>query len=174
MKLITVDGAHGLVFIGDEAEPLIMGVNDKGVEKWGDAPKKVCVDVFPVDPYAELKAAHAAGKTIQYLKRDGEWDDVHCNNPLWNKEDKYRIKPEPPSKQPLSMEFFDGAQSIWISKMPSYSQFTVVAMDNKIVSIFCEEGHFDKRNFDISWGDLMSDCWSYSIDGRKTWHPCFR
>jgi hypothetical protein len=46
------------------------------------------------DPYAELKAAHAAGKVIQAMCLKGEWKDMHYS-PLWNLSlSKYRIKPD--------------------------------------------------------------------------------
>jgi hypothetical protein len=46
------------------------------------------------DPYAELKAAHAAGKVIQAMNFEGEWRDMHYP-PLWNLSlSKYRIKPD--------------------------------------------------------------------------------
>jgi hypothetical protein len=48
----------------------------------------------PVDPYAELKAAHAAGKVIQGLIR-GHWID--SPHPTWKYPvDTYREKPEEP------------------------------------------------------------------------------
>jgi hypothetical protein len=54
------------------------------------------------DPYAELKAAHAAGKVIQTKDEEGWFDDA---NPKWLKHGNYRIKPDfqlpppPPGKQ---------------------------------------------------------------------------
>lgn len=50
------------------------------------------------DPYAELKAAHKAGKTIQVnaapIQKQPEW--LTCHDPRWNNDaDCYRIKPEP-------------------------------------------------------------------------------
>ncbi len=46
------------------------------------------------DPYAELKAAHAAGKVIQAIGSKGEWKDIHYS-PLWNLSlSEYRIKPD--------------------------------------------------------------------------------
>lgn len=56
----------------------------------------------PLDPYAELKAAHAAGRTIQYKwDNDRQWFDCY-GAPHWtiNPEIQYRIKPEP-RKVPL-------------------------------------------------------------------------
>jgi len=48
------------------------------------------------DPYAELKKAHAAGKTIQYLSHnDGCWNDCAFGIPSWSSKYEYRIKPEP-------------------------------------------------------------------------------
>jgi hypothetical protein len=46
------------------------------------------------DPYAELKAAHAAGKTIQcYSKYNKEW--ITLSNPIWGTlVSNYRVKPE--------------------------------------------------------------------------------
>lgn len=54
----------------------------------------------PQDPYAELKAAHAAGKTIQNASFDKSgWFDTPY--PRWTAPvDMYRIKPEP-RKVPL-------------------------------------------------------------------------
>ncbi len=49
----------------------------------------------PVDPYAELKAAHAAGKTIQMKATYGEeWCDMHNYSPAWDDPPaSYRVKP---------------------------------------------------------------------------------
>jgi len=48
----------------------------------------------PVDPYAELKAAHAAGKVIQEDIGLGDWSDLDDQKPFWNlHHSRYRIKP---------------------------------------------------------------------------------
>lgn len=56
----------------------------------------------PADPYAELKAAHAAGKVIQYNcgdERAAEWEDIE--DPEFSGEvSEYRIKPEPAFQLP--------------------------------------------------------------------------
>lgn len=53
----------------------------------------------PVDPYAELKAAHAAGKVIQASNSEGDWKDLDYP-PLWNLAvGHYRIKPDAPPFQ---------------------------------------------------------------------------
>lgn len=52
-------------------------------------------NIKPVDKFASLKAAHAAGKVIQYWSRALEkWADTSNNSPLWLRCEKYRIKPE--------------------------------------------------------------------------------
>ena len=52
------------------------------------------------DPYAELKAAHAAGKAIETQMPNGEWFDYKPGDPQWNLQPEcYRIKPEPATKQ---------------------------------------------------------------------------
>lgn len=51
----------------------------------------------PVDPYAELKAAHAAGKVIQILNTQNRYVDA---DPTWmSPPEAYRIKPEEPAFQ---------------------------------------------------------------------------
>ncbi len=52
------------------------------------------------DPYAELKAAHAAGKKIEVQMPNGEWFDYKPDSPQWNLQPEcYRIKPEPATKE---------------------------------------------------------------------------
>lgn len=52
------------------------------------------------DPYAELKAAHAAGKAIEVQMPNGEWFDYKPDKPQWNLQPEcYRIKPEPATKE---------------------------------------------------------------------------
>ncbi len=49
------------------------------------------------DPYAELKAAHKAGKVIQWswlTCTEPKWKDC-VNEPTWDAAKQYRIKPEP-------------------------------------------------------------------------------
>ena len=48
----------------------------------------------PISPLAELKAAHAVGKIIQYKDFMGIWVDLV--NPVWNPHEEYRIKPAAP------------------------------------------------------------------------------
>ena len=52
----------------------------------------------PADPFAELKAAHAAGKVIQILNHQNRYVDA---DPTWTSPvEYYRIKPEAPPFQP--------------------------------------------------------------------------
>lgn len=53
----------------------------------------------PVDPYAELKAAHAAGKVIQILNPAINPDWIDALSPSWDSRYQYRIKPEEPAFQ---------------------------------------------------------------------------
>lgn len=61
---------------------------------WPKAPK-------PVDPYAELKKAHAEGKVIQIKGITGvdDYDWKDCD-PQWAPNREYRIKPEPAFQLP--------------------------------------------------------------------------
>jgi len=48
----------------------------------------------PTDPYADLKAAYAAGKVIQEDIGLGDWCDLDDQKPFWNlHHSRYRIKP---------------------------------------------------------------------------------
>lgn len=61
---------------------------------WYAVPKSALPKETKVDPYAELKAAHAAGKVIQWRMPKGNWVDLVCAN--WTAlPEQYRIKPDP-------------------------------------------------------------------------------
>lgn len=75
-----------------EAQPVVVNEppkDEKQPDLSGESDKQ--------DPYAELKAAHAAGKIIQMKlnnEPDDTWDDIP--DPGWGLDpDEYRIKPEP-------------------------------------------------------------------------------
>lgn len=57
---------------------------------------EIALDVpEPVDPFAELKAAHKAGKVIQIKGYAEQWNDLD-HSPEWRAPiAEYRIKPEP-------------------------------------------------------------------------------
>lgn len=58
---------------------------------WPEVPKS--------DPYAELKAAHAAGKAIEYRDAGTQWLWQLCTKPGWFSDAEYRIKTEEPAFQ---------------------------------------------------------------------------
>jgi len=66
-----------------------------------------------VDPYAELKAADAAGKVIQFLGVDGKWTDGNDGKPwLWMCDPSdYRIKPEPELYSGLTLEQWEAVMA---------------------------------------------------------------
>lgn len=67
------------------------------------------------DPFAELKAAHAEGKTIQYLSELGsnKGKYIDTDNPFWSSYTKYRIKPEE-TKVGDVCKFWDDDESIFV------------------------------------------------------------
>ena len=80
--------------------------------------------VKPIDPYAELKKAHAEGKTIQiFMDKKNAWEDLN-HKPIWGDPvDTYRVKPSPvlvplgpEDVPPGSAIRFDGWKSShWVS-----------------------------------------------------------
>ena len=74
--------------------------------------------VEPVDPYAELKAAYAAGKVIEIKQvNDTVWRNC---NPLWiDPVSNYRIKPEPVVKY------------LWATKEGLVSDYLMADDDSK-------------------------------------------
>lgn len=78
-------------FCEEEYAPL---VNTGTVQQECHDPDCGCHAIFHPDPYAELKAAQAAGKVIQWQRDDGEWISIqymlHQEFPV----SRYRIKPE--------------------------------------------------------------------------------
>lgn len=51
-----------------------------------------CAPFTVPDPLAAIKAAHKAGKTVQFQTDSGIWEDIA--EPSWFLADTYRIKPE--------------------------------------------------------------------------------
>lgn len=91
----------------------LMSLYNKGAEVqvydsvlgWNDCNSPIWVAhleyrIKPVDPFAELKAAHAEGKVIQVFSSLEEWGDITWGKPFFDSPlDQYRIKPEPESVQ---------------------------------------------------------------------------
>lgn len=125
-----------------------------------------------VDPYAELKAAHAAGKVIQYNCGSvsyPEWNDVR--EPAWGGNvNEYRIKPEP-RRVPLGPE-----------DVPPGSVFR---RDSKVMCQpiswlpECMEFHDSSRLFQVTWQEFADENWqinrSIPLTGQwnpDAWEPC--
>jgi hypothetical protein len=125
------------------------------------------------DPYAELKAAHAAGKTIQIDCAFAGWNDL--GSPEWDLPPaRYRIKPEPPQPEvpiakpepewlPLGPEDCPPG-SVMRTKLDSpgtWNQIIHTSPDG--ITPAC--GDF------ISFESLVED-FEISRDGGRTWNPC--
>ena len=113
------------------------------------------------DPYAELKAAHAAGKTIQFLSGGVAWRD--CDGPpLYFSNLEYRIKPEP-QKLPLCADDVKaGAQFL--------SKCGQVWFPNHIREGYVCFGHF----MSLTFQELIDDGWKIRCAGETDWHPCYK
>jgi hypothetical protein len=153
---------------GLEWEVLIGGVWSENTVKlslvrWIDDGYEIRIKPQP-DPYAELKAAHAAGKAIQAQWTDNIgtdlWDDVI---PDWTIPVKqYRIKPKP-EYVPLEANDVHPGDVFRISDT------------NRQFHWFTPEGVADFairfRHKEYSWQDAV-ELLEISRDGGKTWHPC--
>lgn len=75
------------------------------------------------DPYAELKAAHAAGKVIEYNASDSDPEWYDCPNPKWNpgSQHRYRIKPDIPAAEVQEWDKSAGAIMRLLANHPNYS-----------------------------------------------------
>jgi hypothetical protein len=109
-----------------------------------------------VDPYAELKAAHAAGKVIQYkcgTDAKCEWSDMNRFATFVGALDQYRIKPdevpwierhgeniagiiayrEPKPKVPLGPEDVPPGSAVSTGKIEGAWAFIIAADQNEVV-----------------------------------------
>lgn len=114
------------------------------------------------DPYAELKAAFAAGKTIQgYSLHDEQWRDLPA--PAWSRPaEDYRVKPEP-VKVPLGPE-----------DVPPGSAFRPIGGDEwRSIQGPTESGVVVAFVGTVTWDDLAKR-YEISRDFGKTWHPCWK
>ena len=83
----------------------------------------------PVDPYAELKAAHAEGRVIQIHTMTGDWRDTE---PSWlYHADRYRIKPVTKTKKVKLLGWYTGSELVHMSE-GERSWFRVPAEDKEI------------------------------------------
>ena len=115
------------------------------------------------DPYAELKAAHAAGKTIQIVYFDQVNGFTRINvEPDWSlPASSYRIKPEP-QKLPLSQddvkagdEFLapDGNRFQW-----GQLAFGEISLDDQVLRFIT----------------LMENGWKIRSIGETEWRDCYK
>ena len=119
----------------------------------------------PLDPYAELKAAHAAGKTIQIVYFDQVNGFTRINvEPDWSlPASSYRIKPEP-QKLPLSQDdvkagdefLYDNYRRVW----------TLLCQETKLI-------YFD-NGLCRSFEHLMLDEWKIRSIGETEWRDCYK
>lgn len=120
------------------------------------------------DPYAELKAARAAGKVIQLrLNEDDEWSDADPDPRLpfewsWGVEN-YRIKPDPIT---VPLEAADLPPVCWLRKRDWHFDVIINGVDKSDLGI-----SIGNNGRIYSFKELMEDGVEYSPD-RKTWKPC--
>lgn len=117
------------------------------------------------DPYAELKAAHAAGKTIQIVYFDQVNGFTRINvEPDWSlPASSYRIKPEP-QKLPLSQDdvkagdefLYDNYRRVW----------TLLCQETKLI-------YFD-NGLCRSFEQLMLEEWKIRSIGETEWRDCYK
>lgn len=114
----------------------------------------------PSDPAAELKAAHAAGKTIQFLSGGVAWRD--CDGPpLYLSNLEYRIKPEP-QKLPLCADDVKAGDEFLAPD--GYRRQWQKISDNGIMFVWgC-----------ASWEELNSHGWKIRSIGETEWRPCYK
>jgi len=134
------------------------------------------------DPYAELKAAHAAGKTIQYHSLyDDTWGDIY--NHKDSKEDatwwfadvsRYRIKPEP-RKVPLGPgDVMLGCAIRHINQhLPERSVASVdancVAVSNAHATPSAYDFNHLQKYFQINRSIPLTGKWD-----KDAWEPCYK
>jgi len=114
-----------------------------------------------VDPYAELKKAHAEGRVIQW--HNGHmWHDLpHSENPLWIHPAKdYRIKPAP--------ETFEAHGKVWQRHTPGDPMPCDGEALVQIIAM-CEHIHKPLRGKDWNWehGEIIG--WRYADEPTNAW-----
>ncbi len=115
----------------------------------------------PKDPYAELKAAHARGETIEtkYPEEDeSKWEAI--DNPSFNSKTLlYRVKPAP---KLVPLESKDLPDLFWVRECNGPA---LQALEVHYGGIFAGNKFF-------GWQALSEKC-EYSED-RLNWHPCHK
>ncbi len=116
------------------------------------------VEPVPTDPYASLKAAHAAGKVIQFWKSvDEQWRDLEIR-PSWNLPvGNYRIKPWQLPAPPEGQQWHGSG---WTEKLLEGGWRPLLLGETIIMGVGNDE-------MDVG-GHVSDNRWSYqsSIDNR--------
>ena len=113
------------------------------------------------DPYAELKAAHASGKTIQCNANSGTtWIDLP--KPYFGASvENYRIKPEP-QKLPLCADDVKAGDECLAPD--GYRRQWEKLSDKGINFVWTY----------ASWDDLATHGWKIRSIGETEWRPCYK
>jgi hypothetical protein len=130
-----------------------------------------------VDPFAELKKAHAEGKLIQWRNKEGykglpiEWEDVPVGATLWLAGWDYRIKPEPVY---VPLEISDVPPGSIFSRFPEHEYYQTMTNTSGWVSILEVAGAVM-----MSYMELKDQGWqinrSIPLTGKwnpDAWQPC--
>jgi len=112
---------------------------------WDVAPPGQIEFRLPPDKFAAEKAAHAAGKMIEYRRYPNEWQEAA--RPTWNPELQYRVKP---------LEFGDPPAG-WTWHNPG--------------NLTPEQVEVDKRWRLCLVGETIPEDYEYYREISETWHP---
>lgn len=116
------------------------------------------------DPYAEFKAAHAAGKTIQVNCGDADkpdWTDLP--NPYWTSSpEEYRVKPEP-KFVPLEWDDIKAGDEF------RYEDSSVRHQWLSVGPLTIRFWYMEK-----TYQNLMDQGWQIRSIGETEWRPCWK
>ncbi len=123
----------------------------------------------PLDPYAEIKAAHAAGKVIQhrfpgYL----DWNDT--SHPEFLRSREYRIKPE---QKKVPLEPGDVPPGSVFSAMPEASGYCVPSLVDEDGCLFASRSSDDYQDKMVTWSDMVYGWWIWRPTDTE-WQPCYK
>jgi len=123
---------------------------------------------LPTDPLAEVKAAFAAGKVIQFLSsKSGEWRDC-VGGPGWFKGSLYRVKPESVKVQ-LGPDDVPPGSSFRMIKNSANPGFTMaIGCDIDGVALLDKTLLVQK----IPWETLMAR--NQIKRPNEGWQPCYK
>ena len=121
------------------------------------------------DPYAELKAAHAAGKVIQYLEDEGDWSQFADGRvaPKWTSPPEfYRVKPDP---IPLGPEDVPPGSSIrGVGETKSAGWCLITSCTHTGIRIW---RHSEENQHEITW-ESLKETGSQILRPGQDWQPC--